>query len=146
MNREEIKAMLEAEGSILSDLRKNESYRWFIQCEDAIVGSVSLKNISHTMSYAEIGYGIAEHRHGAGIATAAVNLAIKKCFCESSLRKLLAYVHDKNVASCRVLEKAGFAREGLLREHYLINGVPENEVLFGFLRHEWEKRQHGSAH
>jgi ribosomal-protein-alanine N-acetyltransferase len=69
-----------------------------------------------------------------------VNLLVEKCFCESPLRKLLAYVHDKNAASCRVLEKAGFAREGMLREHYLINGVPENEILFGLLRHEWEER------
>ncbi len=141
MSREEIEAMLESEGSILSDLAKNESYRWFIQCEDTVVGSVSLKNISHTMNYAEIGYGVAEHRQGSGVATAAVNLLVKKCFCESPLRKLLAYVHDKNVASCRVLEKAGFAIEGTLREHYVINGVPENEILFGLLRHEWESRQ-----
>jgi [ribosomal protein S5]-alanine N-acetyltransferase len=141
MSREEIKSMLESEGCILSDLANHASYRWFIQCGDAIVGSVSLKNISHTMSYAEIGYGVAEHRQGAGIATAAVNLLVKKCFCESPLRKLLAYVHDKNAASCRVLEKAGFAREGTLREHYLINGVPETEILFGLLRHEWERRQ-----
>lgn len=141
MGREEIKAMLESEGCLLSDLAKYESYRWFIQCEGAIVGTVSLKNISHSMSYEEIGYGVAAHRHGAGIATAAVNLLVRKCFCESPLRKLLAYVHDRNGASCRVLEKAGFAREGTLREHYLIQGVPENEILFGLLRHEWEARQ-----
>ena len=36
-----------------------------------------------------------------------------------------AGVHEKNIASCCVLEKAGFARVGALREHYLINGVPE---------------------
>jgi RimJ/RimL family protein N-acetyltransferase len=140
MSREEIKAMLESEGCILSDLAKNETYRWFIQCDDAIVGNVSLKNISHTMRYAEIGYGVAEHHHGLGIATAAVNLLVKKSFSESPLRKLVAYVHDQNVASCRVLEKAGFAREGMLREHYLINGVPENEILFGLLKHEWEEQ------
>ena len=145
MGREEIKAMLESEGCTLSDLTKNESYRWFIQCEDAIVGSVSLKNISHSMSYAEIGYGVAEHRQGAGIATAAVNLLVQKSFSESPLRKLVAYVHDQNVASCRVLEKAGFVREGTLREHYLINGVPENEILFGLLKHEWEARQRRSS-
>jgi ribosomal-protein-alanine N-acetyltransferase len=91
------------------------------------------------MSYAEIGYGIAEHHQGKGIATDAVNQFVQKCFCESPLRKLLAYVHDKNAASCRVLEKAGFAREGTLREHYVINGVPENEILFGLLKHEWER-------
>jgi [ribosomal protein S5]-alanine N-acetyltransferase len=141
MTREEIEAMLESEGCNLYDLKKHESYRWFIRRGDAVVGSVSLKNISHTMSYAEIGYGVGEHSQHKGIATVAVNDLVKKCFCESPLRKLLAYVHDKNVASCRVLEKVGFTREGTLREHYIINGVPENEILFGLLKHEWDKRQ-----
>ena len=55
------------------------------------------------------------------------------------LRKLPAYVHDKNLASCKVLQKLGFTQEGLLREHYLINGVPENELLFGLLKREWKQ-------
>jgi RimJ/RimL family protein N-acetyltransferase len=131
--------MLESEGSDLSDLKKYESYRWFVECDGFIVGSVALKNISHAMGYGEIGYGIGEAHHGKGIATAAVSLLIRMCFSESPLRKLLAYVHDKNTASCRVLEKLGFAREGLLREHYLINGVAENEILFGLLKHEWTR-------
>lgn len=73
MTREEIEAMLESEGCNLYDLKKHESYRWFIRRGDAVVGSVSLKNISHTMSYAEIGYGVGEHSQRKGIATVAVN-------------------------------------------------------------------------
>lgn len=141
MTSQEIEGMLESEGCDLSLLAKHESYRWFIRCGDEVVGSVSLKNISHTMGCAEIGYGVAELCQGSGIATAAVNLLVSKCFSESPLRKLLAYVHDQNVASCRVLEKVGFRREGILREHYLINGVPADEILFGLLRHEWERRE-----
>jgi ribosomal-protein-alanine N-acetyltransferase len=104
-----------------------------------VVGSVSLKNISHMMSYGEIGYGIAEAHQSKGIATAALRLFIQKAFSESSLRKLLAYVHDKNLASCRVLQKLGFKQEGFLREHYIINGVAENELLFGLLKQEWQE-------
>jgi len=47
-------------------------------------------------------------------------------------------VHEENRASRRVLEKSGFVQEGLLREHYLINGQPVNEVLYGLLRQEWK--------
>ena len=138
MAKEDIAKMLESEGSDLSELRKYETYRWFVECDGATVGSVGLKNISHTMGYAEIGYGIGEVHQGRGIATLAVGLLVQMCFRESSLRKLLAYVHDKNLASCKVLQKLGFRQEGLLREHYLINGVPENELLFGLLKHEWK--------
>lgn len=137
MTTDEIAKMLEAEGSDLADLKKHESYRWFVALESHVLGSVSLKNISHSMAYAEIGYGIAQDHHRRGLATAAVRLLVTKVFTETALRKLLAFVHDKNLASRRVLEKLGFCQEGLLREHYLINGKAEDEILYSLLKHEW---------
>jgi RimJ/RimL family protein N-acetyltransferase len=137
MTNDEIAKMLESEGSNLADLRKYESYRWFVALETAVVGSVSLKNISHSMGYAEIGYGIGEEHHGRGIATAAARLLVDKVFKETTLRKLMAIVHDKNRPSRRVLEKLGFRQEGLLREHYVINSKPADEILCSVLKHEW---------
>jgi len=137
MTKEEIAKMLETEGSDLTDLRKYDAYRWFVASGDGVVGTVSLKNLSHSMSYAEIGYGIAEAHHNRGIATTAVNLLVKKIFSETKLRKLMAFVHDKNRASQRVLEKLGFQQEGFLREHYIINGQAEHEVLYCLLKREW---------
>ncbi len=137
MSGDEIAKMLSSEGAELGQLRGFESYRWFISAEGQVVGAVSLKNISHSMGYGEIGYGLAESHHGKGIATAAVKLLVEKIFRETNLRRLLAYVHEDNIASCRVLEKIGFQEEGLLREHYVINGVPVNEVLYGLLKSEW---------
>ena len=88
------------------------------------------------MLTAEIGYGIAPEARGNGYATEAVRLVTHRAFTKSPLRKLIAYVHEDNVASRRVLEKVGYAAEGLLREHYLINGMPVNEVIYGILRRE----------
>jgi ribosomal-protein-alanine N-acetyltransferase len=138
LTKEEIAKMLESEGADLSELTRYESYRWFVECDGTIVGSVAVKNINRAMGFAEIGYGIGEANQGRGIATSAVGLLVQMCFRESPLRKLLAYVHDKNVASRRVLSKLGFTQEGFLREHYIINGVPQNELLFGLLKHEWK--------
>jgi catechol 2,3-dioxygenase-like lactoylglutathione lyase family enzyme len=56
------------------------------------------------------------------------------------LRRLVAYVAEGNIASRRILEKVGFIQEGICREHYLINGIPTNEVLYGLLRSDWENR------
>ena len=137
MTRQEIAQMLEAAGSELKELRRYENYRWFVGFENEVVGSVSLKNISHSMGYAEIGYGIAESHHRRGIATAAVRLLVDKVFAETALRRLIAFVHDENQASRRVLEKLGFQEEGLLREHYMINGEPKDEIIYGLLRREW---------
>ena len=137
MSDSEIETMLLAESADLSQVGKAESFRWFISVGGEAVGSISLKNISHSMGHGELGYGMAESHHGKGIATAALRLLIKKIFAESTLRRLLAYVHEENQPSRRVLEKLGFQEEGLLREHYLINGVPVNEVLYALLKREW---------
>jgi ribosomal-protein-alanine N-acetyltransferase len=137
MTKEEIASMLQTEGTDFTFLRKYESYRWFISIDRQVVGTVSLKNISHSMSYGEIGYGISESHQGKGITTAAVRLLIDKIFTESTLRKLVAYVHEENQPSRRVVEKLGFQEEGLLREHYIINDNPVNEVLYGLLKREW---------
>jgi len=64
---------------------------------------------------------------------------VDKVFAETTLRKLIAMVHDQNQASCRVLEKLGFQEEGLLREHYVISGEARDEVLYGLLRREWRE-------
>jgi ribosomal-protein-alanine N-acetyltransferase len=137
MTRNEIAKMLESEGSDLADLKEHQTYRWFIEHDRDVVGNVTLKNISHSMGYAEIGYGVAEKHHRRGIATAAVRLMVEKVFSETRLRKLVAFVHDKNQPSRRVLEKLGFQAEGLLREHYLINGKAADEILYSVLKHEW---------
>jgi ribosomal-protein-alanine N-acetyltransferase len=137
MSAEETARMLEAEGSDLANLKNYTTFRWFVDFEEKIVGSVSLKNISHSMGYAEIGYGISQTYHRRGIGTAAVAQLVEKVFSETSLRKLLAYVHDANLASCKLLEKLGFVQEGFLREHYVINGQAENEVLYALLKKDW---------
>jgi RimJ/RimL family protein N-acetyltransferase len=141
LNSEQIARMLESEGSELTNLRGFATYRWFVRDRDELVGTVSLKNISHSMGYGEIGYGVAEPHHGRGIATAAVSLLIDKVFRETSLRKLIALVHVENAASRRVLIKLGFEAEGLLREHYVIDGHPVDEVLYGLLRRDWASAQ-----
>ena len=137
MSDEEIAKMLQGEGADLSRLENYESFRWFISIGGQILGTVSLKNISHSMGYGEIGYGVAESHQGKGIATTAIRLLVDKIFTESTLRRLLAFVHEENQASRRVLEKLGFQEEGLLREHYVIHGAPVNEVLYALLKREW---------
>lgn len=134
---EELRRRIARASSNLTDLTAAEEFQFFIRTGDELVGTVTLKNISHSMGYGELGYGVSEDHHGKGIATAAVRAFVTKIFAETSLRRLFAHVADDNVASCRVLEKLGFVREGVCREHYLINGVPTDEVLYAVLRREW---------
>jgi len=137
-SREDTGRYFAQEGSNFEDLKASLSHRWFFVVGDKPVGTVSLQNISHSMGYGEIGYMVGEEFHGRGYATVGVGLFLEKLFTRSALRRVNALVHEENGASCRVLEKLGFAQEGLLREHYLIRGRPVNEIYFGLLKSDWQ--------
>lgn len=49
------------------------------------------------------------------------------------LERLEAAVAVENLGSQRVLEKAGFTREGILRKYYLLKGKPKDAVIFSLV-------------
>lgn len=118
---------------------KNEdinSFFWFVMKDQEIVGTASLGNINRMMLTGEMGYGVYSKFRGKGIATQIVLALTTDAFTYTPLRKLVAFVHEENHASRRVLEKAGYINEGLLREHYLVNGLPVNEIIYGVLERD----------
>jgi len=86
-----------------------------------------------------IGYSVDQARNGQGYASEAVHLALTFAFEELNLRRVVAGVMPRNTGSIRVLEKNGFQREGLQREHIEINGVYEDHYFYGLLRNEWRQ-------
>uniref|UniRef100_A0A7N0V620 N-acetyltransferase domain-containing protein n=1 Tax=Kalanchoe fedtschenkoi TaxID=63787 RepID=A0A7N0V620_KALFE len=83
---------------------------------------------------AEIGYGLGSKYWGKGIATSAVKIVVAESFKEQPhLRRIEAFVDVENVASQKVLEKAGFSKEGVLREYLILKGRVRNMVLFSIL-------------
>lgn len=130
----DLRDRLSRASSDLSNLRAAEEFLFFWQESGEIVGQVKLSGVNHTMGYGEIGYSIAESHQGRGIGTLAVQTLVEKVFRETSLRRLFAFVAVENTASCRLLERVGFRREGVCREHFLIRGVPTDEAIHGLLR------------
>ena len=133
---EEVRERLAKNSSNLDEFDKAEAFFWFVQLNGEHIGNVSHSNVNKMMLTAEIGYNVISSARGKGIATEVVKLATRNIFEKTSIRKLIAFVHEENLPSIRVLEKVGYKREGLLREHYLVNGKPANEVVFGLLRKE----------
>lgn len=71
---------------------------------------------------AEIGYWLGETYWGRGVMSDAVRQMADYAFANFEIRKLFASVFDFNRASQRVLEKAGFTREAILRSGAIKNG------------------------
>ena len=69
-----------------------------------------------------VGYWLLEDARGEGHATRAVRLMASWALPAMRLGRLQLHTDTENVASQRVAESAGFAREGVLRAH---NGRPD---------------------
>ncbi|MED6120781.1 hypothetical protein PIB30_024215 [Stylosanthes scabra] len=71
---------------------------------------------------------------GHGVATKAVKMAVAQVFKDlPHLMRLQAFTSPENKASQRVLEKAGFLKEGVLRKYTYIKGNIKDSVVFSFL-------------
>ena len=115
-----------------------EFYSWAttIDGSDRLLGTVSLFAINRTHQRAEIGYALAPDTWGHGYATDALRLAIAFAF-ETGLTRLEADIDPRNEASCRLVERVGFVREGLLRERWRVAGEVTDSALYGLLRGEF---------
>jgi RimJ/RimL family protein N-acetyltransferase len=71
---------------------------------------------------AEIGYWLAEPFWGKGIMTLAVRSLTDYAMEDLGMLRVFALPYTTNPASARVLEKAGFVREGILRANALKGG------------------------
>jgi len=83
---------------------------------------------------AEMGYWLSESFWGRGIATRVVQASSDWAFDYYQVTRVYAMVFSHNVASMRVLEKAGFEREGVMRRSAIKNGVILDQVLYAKVR------------
>ena len=120
------------------DRANAEFYTWATTIEgaDRLVGTVSLFAINRTHRRAEIGYALAPSSWGRGYATDALRLAIAFAFETLDLARLEADIDPRNEASCRLVERVGFLREGLLRQRWHVAGEVTDSAMFGLLRDE----------
>lgn len=83
---------------------------------------------------AEIGYWLGEAHWGRGVATAAVRAATAYAFGELDLLRVFAVPFAHNAASARVLERAGYQREGTMRRSAVKDGRVLDQHLYAALR------------
>lgn len=83
---------------------------------------------------AEMGYYIGEAYWGRGLATSAVKRACKFIFARTDIVRIFAEPFAHNAASCRVLEKAGFQLEGVLRSNAVKNGKILDMKLYALVK------------
>lgn len=104
--------------------------------QDHLIGTMGIvSDLSPNSTYAEIGYWTGAAARGRGLTSAALTVFCDYVFVEfPQLYRLEAVTFSQNIASQRVLEKAGFTRECLLRQRARYHGQIVDDVLYAKLR------------
>jgi RimJ/RimL family protein N-acetyltransferase len=106
-----------------------------IECGGELAGGIGLKFGQDIERLgAEIGYWVAEPFWGKGIMTEALRAFVAHAFATFPLERISAKVFEGNAGSCRVLEKAGFSLEGVMRRAFIKHGVVLDGYLYAVLR------------
>jgi len=114
---------------------RDSQYIWAITVNDEIVGNIGFTRKDNIHRYtAEMGYYIAEPYWGKGIATEAVKLGCAYIFENTDIIRIFAEPFADNLASCRVLEKAGFTLEGVMRKNAVKNGEIRDMKLYSIVK------------
>ncbi len=100
----------------------------------ALVGGLTLSHIVRGVTQScSLGYWMGERHAGRGLMTAAVKAVIPFVFDTLRLHRLEAACLPHNAASIRLLEKAGFTREGYARRYLNIDGRWQDHLLFAIV-------------
>lgn len=121
---------------------KNDNFIFAATADGKVVGCIGCyrqENIHRKT--AELGYYFAEEFWGKGIATRAVKIIADFVFANSDIVRIYAEPFADNAASRRVLEKCGFAFEGVLKCRAEKFGVSKDTAMYSLLRPEPEERR-----
>jgi ribosomal-protein-alanine N-acetyltransferase len=100
----------ERHGALLAEQEAGISAFYVLVDGDSVLGRFNLYDIKDVT--AKVGYRVAEHVAGRGMATATVRELCRLAVAQHGLRALTAATSSENVASRKVLTKAGFIPVG----------------------------------
>ena len=105
--------------------------------DDRLIGGITLFAINAEQGRAEIGYALHSSQWGRGHARNVLGKVLDHAFGPLGLRRIEADIDPRNAASCRLVERLGFVREGLLRERWRVGGDLQDSAMYGLLAREW---------
>jgi RimJ/RimL family protein N-acetyltransferase len=128
--------------------------RWMRPSDDIVHLAIGLAGRAEPIGFLHLALIEREHRRcrlgivigekelwGRGYGHLAVEQAVEYAFDVLDLDRITAEALADNVRSVRLLEGAGFVREGVMREGIHRDGQRVDELIFGLLRHEWIRGQ-----
>ena len=112
-----------------------------IEYEGQLVGYVQLALIDDDERRAAVGILVGEkNMWGRGIGKTALRILLDYAFTVKNLERVYAEVYAFNQRSLRLMERVGFQKEGVLRQHEIHNGARQDMHFFGILKAEFYQK------
>jgi RimJ/RimL family protein N-acetyltransferase len=116
-------------------LEQDPLVNFAITINDEVIGGIGLEPRQDVYrKTAIIGYWLSEELWGRSIMPEAVKLVTHYAFTQLGFIRVQASVYSKNPASMRVLEKAGYIKEGIMRNAVIKQGIVMDEHLYAILK------------
>ena len=106
--------------------------------DDKVVGDLWVYLIEKDRM-ASVAIRLSKGVHGCGYGTEALMAITRFCFKHTELRRLWTEVDVRNIASCRILEKCGYTKEGHIRQGKMVNTWCDY-YIYGVLSADMEKQ------
>ena len=129
-------ASIEAEKRFLrrsrQDWQKESAFNFSVMLGSRVIGAVGIMPEYGRSYNAEIGYFIDRELHGKGYALQAVIQAEQFTLVfRPEIKRLQAIIVVDNAPSIRVIEKAGYKREGCLKSYLKCDGQHLDAYIYG---------------
>jgi [ribosomal protein S5]-alanine N-acetyltransferase len=99
--------------------QRGTAFPWVLISRETgdLLGSLEIRPEPGAMHRIEVGYVLARHQWGLGYMTEALRVVTDWALAQPGVYRVWAECHVANVGSARVMEKAGYQHEGILRRH-----------------------------
>ena len=104
-----------------------------------IAGGHGFVGFDERFKTAEIGYWLSPDFGGHGYVTRGINFLEDFAFDKCGMNRVQIRVDVNNLKSQAVAVRAGYKKEGVLRQSYVVRGVPCDVIMYSKLKSEWEK-------
>jgi len=122
----------------IADFKKKKPFGecFSIEVDGEFAGYVELTHLNkkHHEHCGEVGYCLHPNFRGKGITAKAVKLITDYAFKKYKLKRMSGWCRTFNKASARVLEKAGYKLEGILRKNKFRDGKYLDDMVWARLR------------
>jgi len=121
---------------LFPDIQNWREWAIELKAEQKVIGLISMSYHDLKRRMLEVGFRIRAEYQRMGYGSEALRAVIGAIFRDTETHRIFACTDGRNLASQRMMDKAGMKQEAQLRENVLIGEEYHDEVIFGILKRE----------